>query len=30
MNVNLNIKIDYTIKPIFDKGVFDRIVYEFN
>ena len=20
----------YTIKPIFDKGVFDRIVYEFN
>lgn len=30
MNVNINIKIDYTIKPIFDKGVFDRIVYEFN
>ena len=30
MNVNLNIKIDYTIKPIFDHGVFDRIVYEFN
>ena len=30
MNVNLNIKIDYTITPIFDNGVFDRIVYEFN
>ena len=29
-NVNLNIKIDYVITPIFDKGVFDRIVYEFN
>lgn len=30
MNVNLNIKIDYTINPIFDKKVFDRIVYNFN
>ena len=30
MNVNLNIKIDYTITPIFDNGVFDRIVYKFN
>ena len=30
MNVNLNIKIDYTINPIFDKKVFDRIVYKFN
>jgi hypothetical protein len=30
MNVNINIKIDYTINSIFDKGVFDRIVYKFN
>lgn len=30
MNVNIKIKIDYAIKPIFDKGVFDRMVYEFN
>lgn len=30
MNVNLNIKIDYTIKPIFERKSFDRIVYEFN
>jgi hypothetical protein len=30
MNVNLNIKIDYIINPVFDNGVFDRIVYEFN
>lgn len=30
MNVNLNIKIDYVITPIFDNGVFDRIVYKFN
>lgn len=30
MNINIDIKIDYTIKPIFDNGVFDRIVYEFN
>lgn len=30
MKVNINIKIDYTIKPIFDRKKFDRIVYEFN
>jgi hypothetical protein len=30
MNVNIDIKIDYTIKPIFERKVFDRIVYEFN
>ena len=30
MNVNLNIKIDYTINSIFDHKVFDRIVYKFN
>ena len=30
MNVNLNIKIDYTIDSIFDKKVFDRIIYKFN
>lgn len=30
MNVNLNIKIDYTIKPIFEKKSFDRIIFEFN
>ena len=30
MNVNLNIKIDYIINPVFDNGVFDRIVYKFN
>ena len=30
MNVNLNIKIDYTIKPIFERKSFDRIVFEFN
>ena len=30
MNVNLNIKIDYTITPVFDNGVFDIIVYKFN
>lgn len=30
MNVNLNIKIDYTIKPIFERKFFDRIVFEFN
>ena len=30
MNVNLNIKIGYTINPIFDRKVFDRIVYKFN
>ena len=29
MNVNINIKIDYTINPIFEDGV-DRIVYKFN
>ena len=29
MNVNINIKIDYTIYSIFDRKVFDRIVYEF-
>ena len=29
MNVNFNIKIDYTIISIFDRKVFDRIVYEF-
>ena len=30
MNVNLNIKIDYTIRPIFERKSFDRIVFEFN
>lgn len=30
MNVNLNIKIDYTIKPIFERKSFDKIVFEFN
>ena len=30
MNVNLNIKIEYTIKPIFERKSFDRIVFEFN
>ena len=30
MNVNINIKIDYTIISIFDRKVFDRIVYEFD
>lgn len=30
MDVNLNIKIDYTINSIFDNRVFDRIVYKFN
>ena len=30
MNVNLNIKIDYTIEPIFDRKAFDRIFYKFN
>lgn len=30
MNVNINIKIDYTINSIYDRKVFDRIVYEFN
>lgn len=30
MNVNINIKIDYIINPVFDNGVFDRIVYKFN
>lgn len=36
MNVNINIKIDYIINPIFNRKtlrsskVFDRIVYEFN
>ena len=30
LNVNINIKIDYTIISIFDRKVFDRIVYEFN
>ena len=29
MNINLNIKIDYTINPIFNYGVFDRIVFKF-
>ena len=29
MNVNINIKIDYTIISIFDRKVFDKIVYEF-
>ena len=29
LNVNINIKIDYTIISIFDRKVFDRIVYEF-
>lgn len=30
MNINIDIKIDYTIKPIFERKDFDRIVYEFN
>ena len=30
MNINLNIKIDYTINTIFTKKVFDHIVYRFN
>lgn len=30
MNVNINIKIDYAIKSIYDHKSFDRIVYEFN
>lgn len=30
MKVNINIKIDYTIKSIFDRKKFDKIVYEFN
>ena len=30
MNVNVDIKIDYIIKPIYDRKDFDRIVYEFN
>ena len=30
MNVNINIKTNYTINPIFENGVFDRIVYKFN
>lgn len=30
MNINLNIKIDYTINSIFDHEVFNRIVYKFN
>lgn len=29
MNIKFNIKIDYTINPIFNCGVFDRIVYKF-
>lgn len=29
MNVNVDIKIDYTITPIYDRKVFDRIVFEF-
>lgn len=30
MNVNIDIKLDYIIKPIYEHKVFDRIVYEFN
>lgn len=30
MNVNIDIKIDYAINPIFDRKAFDRIVYKFN
>ena len=30
MNINIDIKIDYTIKPIFERKSFDRIVFEFN
>lgn len=30
MKTNINIKINYTINPVFDNGVFDRIVYKFN
>ena len=29
MNVNIDIKIDYVIKTIYERKVFDRIVYEF-
>ena len=30
MNVNFNIKIDYTINTFFNKKVFDYIAYRFN
>lgn len=30
MNVNIDIKIDYVIKTIYERKVFDRIVYEFD
>ena len=30
MNINIDIKIDYTIKPVFERKSFDRIVFEFN
>ena len=30
MKTNINIKIDYTINPIFNKGIFNKIVYKFN
>ena len=30
MITNINIKIDYTINPIFNKGIFNNIVYKFN
>ncbi len=30
MKTNINIKIDYTISPIFNKGIFNKIVYKFN
>lgn len=30
MKTNINIKIDYTINPIFNEGIFNKIVYNFN
>lgn len=30
MKVCIDIKIDYTINPIFIRGIFDRIDYKFN
>lgn len=30
MKININIKIDYTINPIFNEGIFNKIVYNFN
>ena len=30
MKININIKIDYNINPIFIEGIFNKIVYNFN